>query len=272
MNDPVVRRKVVNFLGIGLDALTYQDMFRMVDLWTRNKEGRSHHIACVNAYCSTLAMSNPRLAQIYNGADIVGPDGMPFVRWIRRFHKIPCDRFAAPDIVLQLAEHSKHTGYTFYLYGGDPETVLGMKNYLEQRYPHIRVVGYHSPPFRPLTEDEDRIICEEINRLRPDIISVGLGTPKQDYWIEDHLYKIRGAVFVASGATFDFFGGRIKMAPEFIRVSGFEWFYRLLSKDFFRLWRRYTLNNGLFLWNFFLQLLRIRVREPQRWARPEKQL
>lgn len=262
-------RKIANFLGIGLDAITYQDLFKKVDTWIADKSSRSHHIACINAYCVTLTLKNARLARIYNGADIAGPDGMPFVKWIRTFLKSPCDRIAAPDTILQLARHSEVTGYTFYLYGGDPEVVVKMKEYLEEKFPHIRIVGYRSPPFRPLTAEEDAAVCDEINQLKPDIISVGLGTPKQDYWIEDHLYKIRGAVIIASGATFDFFGGRIKMAPEFIRRSGFEWLYRLFSKDFLRLWRRYIIMNGIFLWAFMLQLLHLHVREPVRWERPD---
>jgi N-acetylglucosaminyldiphosphoundecaprenol N-acetyl-beta-D-mannosaminyltransferase len=104
--------------------------------------------------------------------------------------------------------------------------------------------------------------------LRPDIVLVGLGTPKQDYWIADHIYKIRGAVLVASGATFDFFGGRVRMAPRFVQRSGFEWLYRLLSRDFRRLWRRYTLSNAVFMSHFLLQVLRIHVRKPNTWARP----
>jgi N-acetylglucosaminyldiphosphoundecaprenol N-acetyl-beta-D-mannosaminyltransferase len=260
---------IANFLGIGVDALTYREMFDRIDKWLANKHARSHHIACINAYNVTLALNNDRLTKIYNGADIVGADGMPFVWWIRTFRKVKCDRLAAPDIVLQLAQRAKQTGYSFYLYGGAPDIVANMKRYLQQRFPHINIVGFMAPPFRPLTEEEDREIVNEINRLQPDIVCVGLGTPKQDYWIEDHLYKIRGAVLVASGATFDFFGGRIRMAPELIRKSGFEWLYRLLSKDFFRLWKRYTVMNLLFLWNFALQLIGFRFRRSERWTRPE---
>ncbi len=262
------RFPVVNFLGVGLDAITYSQIFEMVDDWIADKNGRSHHIACVNAFCVTLTLKNKRLARIYNGADIVGPDGIPFVRWIRRALGAPCDRIAAPDTILELAQHARSTGYTFYLYGGAPDVVVKMKAYLEERFPYIRIVGHYSPPFRDLTQEEEEKICSEINRLKPDIICVGLGTPKQDYWIEEHLYKIRGSVLIASGATFDFFGGRIKMAPEFIRNSGFEWLYRLFSKDFFRLWKRYIILNGIFLWNFLLQLLQIRVKKPERWSRP----
>jgi len=245
---------IANFLGIGIDAVTYDQIFLLIDNWISDKDGRSHHIACINAFCVTLAFSNPRLAQIYNSADVVGPDGLPFVKWIRCMLGVPCDRIAAPDTILELARHSEKTGYTFYLYGGAPDIVVKMKDYLEMRFPHMKIVGYFSPPFRVITPQEDEAICAEINALKPDIICVGLGTPKQDYWIEDHLYKIKGSVLIASGATFDFFGGRIKMAPEFIRKSGFEWMYRLFSKDFTRLFHRYVNMNIMFLWNFALQV------------------
>lgn len=258
---------MTNFLGIGIDTVTYQEMFEKVDGWIKNKDDRSHHIACVNAFCVTLTLKNERLRRIYNGGDIVGPDGMPFVKWIRLFRKQPCDRFYAPDVITQLAKEAKGKGYTFYLYGGSPEMCSGMKEYLEEKYPYIKIIGHYSPPFRQLTKDEDDAVVDEINRLQPDIISVGLGTPKQDYWIEEHIERIKGTVMVASGATFDFFGGRIKMAPLFIQQSGFEWLFRLFSRDFTRLFKRYTVMNIIFLWNFFLQLVRICVRKPERWIR-----
>lgn len=260
----MTRSGTYNFIGTELDAITYEDVFGKIDGWLQDKEGRSHHVACINAFCATLATENERLSRIYASADIAGPDGVPFVKWMRRALKRPCDRIAAPETILELAGHSEKTGYTFYLYGGHPDVVVKMKAYLEERFPHIRIVGYRSPPFRPLTAEEDERICAEINALQPDIVCVGLGTPKQDYWIDDHLHKIRGAVIIASGATFDFFGGRIKMAPAFIRESGFEWLYRLLSPDFFRLWRRYILYNAKFLWLFFLQLTGIAPRKAVR--------
>ena len=260
-------RGVADFLGIRLDAITYSELFQLIDNWISDKSGRSHHIACLNAFCITLAQENERLAHIYNGADVAGPDGIPFVRWIRKFQKLPCDRIAAPDTILALAEHAEEKGYTFYLYGGDPSMAVGMKEYLEKRFPKIKIVGAYSPPFRPLTDEEDQQICNEINALQPDIICVGLGTPKQDYWIDEHIHKIRGSVFIASGATFDFFGGRVSFAPEWVRKSGFEWLYRLFGKDFKRLWRRYLIYNAKFCTLFALQLLGLRKRPPARWER-----
>lgn len=248
----------VNFLGVSIEALTYQDMFNRADLWLKDKNSRSHHIACVNAYCVTLTLKNDRLRKIYNNADITGPDGMPFVRWMRLVNRKNSDRFYAPDILLQFVKRAKEVPYSFYLYGGSPDVVAKMKESLLIQYPYLNIVGYYSPPFRELTKDEDNKLVEKLNKLKPDLLIVGLGTPKQDYWISNHLEKIKGTIMIASGATFDFFGGRIKMAPLIIQKSGFEWLYRLFSKDFMRLWKRYTIFNIVFLWYFFLQITGIK--------------
>lgn len=260
--------KSYNFLGIPVEGLTYADMLESVDRWLSDKKARSHHIAVINTYCIMSAFYDKRLSGIYNGADIITPDGMPFVYWIRAALRIPCDQFDASSVVVEFARRSKESGYTFYLYGGHPDVVVEMRRKLETMFPGIRIAGYRSPPFRSLSAEEDGEICDEINQLKPDIICVGLGTPKQDYWIDDHLEKIRGSVMVPCGAIFDFFGGRVKRAPRFVQKSGFEWLYRLLGKDFKRLLKRYTVLNALFLWNFALQVFNVRVRKPCRWRRP----
>lgn len=247
-----------NFVGLDIEALVYKDFFKKVDLWVQDKAARSHHVSTINAFCAASAVKDKGLKKIYQQADLIVPDGRPFVYWLRLFLKTPCDQFDASSVVMALAAESKNKGYTFYLYGGAPDVVVKTKSKLDQLYPHIKIVGYYSPPFRPMTEAEDRAICEEINRLKPDIVCVGLGTPKQDYWIYEHKEKIRGAVFIPSGAFFDFLSGRIKRAPQIVTKSGFEWLYRLFSKDFKRLWYRYTVMNVVFLWNFLLQQIGLR--------------
>jgi len=248
-------RRFFNFAGVGIEALTMGEMEARVTKWVRRKSDRSHHIACLNAYCVALALQDRSLKEIYNRSDIPGADGMPFAFWLRKVLKVPCDRLAGPDIVLYLAERSKETGYTFYLYGGAPDVLEQCRRDLRVRFPHIRIVGAYSPPFRELTATEDDAVCDEINGLQPDIILVGLGTPKQDYWIDSHLERLRGSVMVASGAVFDFYGGRVKMAPQWIRSSGFEWLYRLLGKDRRRLSSRYTRYHFLFVSRFLLQMV-----------------
>jgi len=167
-----------------------------------------------------------------------------------------------PDVIVGLAERSRERGYTFYVYGGAPNVLESMRKNLEARFPHLQIVGTHSPPFRSLTDEEDQAICNEINRLQPDFVLVGLGTPKQDYWIDDHRDKLPGTVLLAVGAAFDFFGGRIKMAPRLVQRAGLEWLYRLAGPDFTRLWRRYTVYNAKFLWHFARQLTRRAHRRP----------
>ncbi len=247
-----------NFTGIGVDVLTYEDMLHQCDQWLREKQARSRHIACVNVNCVVEALLHPRIKALFNTADIVGPDGMPFVYWIRLFSGQKCDRFYAPDIVNEVSKIAVQRDYRIFLYGGADDAAGKMKQHLEREFPGINVVGTYAPPFRPLTPDEDAEVCRLINDARPDFVFVGLGSPKQDIWIQEHLSAIPGTIMVACGATFDFFSHRIPQAPTWIQKSGFEWLFRLLQ-DPKRLWKRYTYYNVLFLWNFFLQLTGLKV-------------
>jgi N-acetylglucosaminyldiphosphoundecaprenol N-acetyl-beta-D-mannosaminyltransferase len=214
-------------------------------------------MALVNVNCCVSALFDKKLVDLYNSADIVGIDSMPFLRWARAFYKKGCDRFYAPDLMLEVSSKAKECGYTFFLYGGSADAPDKIEEYLNERYEGIRVVGKYSPPFRALSAEEDQAICDMINAAQPDFLWIGLGSPKQDVWIAEHREKIRGTIMVASGATFDFFSGRIKQAPKWIRDSGFEWMYRL-TKDFRRLWVRYLVYNAVFVVMFGLQLIRLR--------------
>lgn len=252
----------MNILGLKMDCLSYEEMYPIFDSWLADKNGRSHTIAMVNVNCCVSALSDKDLRKIYNNADVVGIDSMPFLKWARAFHYDKSDRFYAPDLMLEISRKAEEKGYTFFLYGGAPDAPDLMEKYLLKRFENVRVVGKYSPPFRPLTEEEDVEVCDMINKVRPDFLWIGLGSPKQDIWIHEHKEKIKGAIMVASGATFDFFSGKIKQAPKPIRESGFEWMYRF-TQDFRRLWKRYTIYNIIFLGAFALQLLGIAKFENQ---------
>ena len=243
----------MNVLGINMDCLSYEEMHQRFNTWLSDKGSRSHSVALVNVNCCVSSLFDGRLPDLYNSADMVGIDSMPFLRWARAFHKRACDRLYAPDIMLEVSGKAKELGHTFFLYGGASDAPDKIEKYLSQRFEGIRVVGKYSPPFRPLTAAEDEAVCDMINQARPDFLWVGLGSPKQDVWISEHREKIRGTIMVASGATFDFFSGRIKQAPAWIRQSGFEWLYRL-TKDFRRLWVRYIIYNLIFVVMFTLQI------------------
>ncbi len=246
----------MNILGINIDCLSFEDMYPIFDQWLADKSSRSHSIALINVYDNVLAMMDKKLGMVYRKADLRGIDGTPFLYWARLFYYKKSDRFYAPDLMLEVSSKAKEKGYTFFLYGGFPGSVDAIEQYLLERFEGIQVVGKYTPPFRPLTEDEDQALCDTINQLKPDFVWVGLGTPKQDFWIHEHREKIKGSIMVASGATFDFFSGRIRQAPKWIRSSGFEWLFRL-TQDFRRLWVRYTIFNLIFLGAFALQLMHI---------------
>lgn len=243
-------------LGINLDCISYEEMYPIFDKWLVDKNGRSHSFSLVNVNCCVSALFDKKIKRIYNSADIVGIDSMSFLMWARMFYKRNCDRIYAPDLMLEVSSKAKEKGYTYFLYGGYPGAADKMEEYLKERFDEVNIVGKYSPPFRPLTEEEDNQVIEMINAAKPDFLWIGLGSPKQDIWIQERLNKIKGSIIVPSGATFDFFSGRIKQAPKFIRDVGFEWLYRLF-KDFRRLWKRYTIYNVVFLVAFTLQLLRI---------------
>jgi N-acetylglucosaminyldiphosphoundecaprenol N-acetyl-beta-D-mannosaminyltransferase len=244
----------MNILGIDMDCLSYGDMHRIFNNWLSDKESRSHSLALVNVNCCVSALFDRQLLRLYNSADIVGIDSMPFLKWARAFYNKNSDRLYAPDVMLEVSSEAKEYGYTFFFYGGSADAPDKMEKYLRERFDGIKVLGKYSPPFRTLSEDEDQAVCDMINKVQPDFLWVGLGSPKQDVWINEHREKIRGTIMVASGATFDFFSGRIKQAPQWIREAGFEWLYRL-TKDFRRLWVRYTVYNVIFIVMFGLQVV-----------------
>ena len=186
------------------------------------------------------AKENPEIADMYSHATMAAIDGMPIVKIGRKkgFH---CERCAAPDIMGMVFEESVRQGKTHYFYGGkDNEVLEKLKQNLERDYPGIRIVGMYSPPFRALTEEEDKKVCNEINTLHPDFLWVGIGAPKQEMWMWKHQKKIHNTVMLGVGAGFNFFAGTLDKAPKWMEEASLEWLFRL-CKEPKRLWRRYIL-------------------------------
>jgi N-acetylglucosaminyldiphosphoundecaprenol N-acetyl-beta-D-mannosaminyltransferase len=128
---------------------------------------------------------------------------------------------------------------------------------LQKRFPGLQVAGTFSPPFRPLTPDEDEQVVQIINKAAPDIVWVGLGSPKQEYWMAEHVGRLTAPVLIGVGAAFDFLTGRKPQAPRWMQRAGLEWLFRLLTEPR-RLWRRYLINNPLFVALVVLQALGVR--------------
>lgn len=193
------------------------------------------------------AYENENLRRVFNMASMAIIDGMPVVK-IGRKLGFQCERCSGPDIMALIFEESVKQKKTHYFYGGKSEEVLKrLKENLEFRYPEIQILGMKSPPFRSLSEDEDSMICKEINELKPDFLWVGLGLPKQELWMYEHRGRIAGTIMLGVGAAFDFEAGTLKNAPDWITNAGFAWLYRMMQEPQ-RLWRRYIYGGVKYLY------------------------
>jgi N-acetylglucosaminyldiphosphoundecaprenol N-acetyl-beta-D-mannosaminyltransferase len=155
-------------------------------------------------------------------------------------------RVYGPDLMLAVLERAAARGWTSFLYGGKEGVPELLAERLVARFPGLRIVGWYSPPFRALTPDEDSAIVERINAARPDLVWVGLSTPKQERWMAAHVGHLVAPVLLGVGAAFDIHAGTLRQAPPWMQRSGLEWAYRLYREPR-RLWRRYLSNNPRFV-------------------------
>jgi exopolysaccharide biosynthesis WecB/TagA/CpsF family protein len=253
-----------SILGVRVDPLNMPRALDTIDRWIADKE---HHYVCIRDVHGVMAcQTDEALRRIHAEAGMVTPDGMPLV-WLSRRNGHPeTDRVCGPDFMLQLCEHSVARGYRHYLYGGAPGVVDDLKANLEALYPGLQIVGAYSPPFRPLTEAEDAAVVDTINAARPDVVWVGLSSPKQEYWMASHKGRITAAAMVGVGAAFDFHAGRQKRAPAWMQRNGLEWSYRLMSEPR-RLWRRYLVMAPRFLMLLAAEKVRALGQRPLRDGR-----
>jgi N-acetylglucosaminyldiphosphoundecaprenol N-acetyl-beta-D-mannosaminyltransferase len=152
---------------------------------------------------------------------------------------------------------SERLGFTQFLYGGRAGVAERLQASLQRRFPRLRILGCYTPPFRPLNAEEETALTKRIAVLRPDIMWVGLSTPKQERFMAEFLPKLDVTMMVGVGAAFDMLTGGIRDAPRWVQRAGLQWLHRL-SQEPSRLWRRYLLNNPRFLWHVGLQLAGLR--------------
>jgi N-acetylglucosaminyldiphosphoundecaprenol N-acetyl-beta-D-mannosaminyltransferase len=194
---------------------------------------------------------DPTFRRIHNKAGMVTPDGMPLV-WLCRAAGRDVSRVYGPDLLLAAGAHSVAKGYRHFFYGGAPGIADTLAALLRQKFPGLTVVGTHSPPFRDLAEAEARDVAALINRASPDIVWVGLSTPKQERWMAAFRARLDAPILIGIGAAFDFHSGSKPQAPYWIQRSGFEWLFRVATEPA-RLWPRYRRVVPGFLWHLALQ-------------------
>jgi N-acetylglucosaminyldiphosphoundecaprenol N-acetyl-beta-D-mannosaminyltransferase len=241
-----------NILGVGVSAINMAQALETIDGWISQ---RHQEYVCVRDVHGIMeSQRDEQLKQIHNRAGLVTPDGMPLV-WLSRLKGFAqVERVYGPDLMLAICRPSLAKRYRHYFYGGDKGVAEKLINRLTQQFPGLRVAGFWSPPFTPLTPDQDDEIIMKINATEPDIVWVGLSTPKQEYWMSQHLGRVTAPVMIGVGAAFDFHAGVKKQAPYWMQRNGLEWLFRLKSEPR-RLWRRYLINIPVFLWMVLLEAI-----------------
>ena len=245
----------VNVLGVGVHALNLRSAVAAIQnaIATRTKG----YVCVTGVHGVSEAQSDSAFRSILNHAFLNTPDGMPMV-WIGKASGFPdMGRVYGPDLLLDVCQASESAGWRHFFYGGGPGTAEALSAALLGRFPKLQIVGTHTPPFRPLTPNEFADLQTQVTAARPDIIWVGLSTPKQELFMSSTLADLDVSVMIGIGAAFDLICGNVRQSPRWIQRSGFEWLYRLVQEPR-RLWKRYLKNNPLFVGRLILQATGLR--------------
>lgn len=254
--DPDVDAASRFILGMRVDATSYAEATDRIVSWAKAGESRSVCVAAVNNVM--VSRDDPAFLNVMNGADLVTPDGMPLVWGLRALGIPSASRVYGPDLTPTVMARAATEGLPVAFVGGTDPILDKLVERAANELPDLRVAYRVSPPFGPITPEEDERIARAINASGARIVFVGLGCPKQERWIARQRGNVR-AVMIGVGAAFDFLAGVKPQAPELLRRWGFEWAFRLLTEPR-RLWRRYLRQNPRFVLLFGRQLVTARTR------------
>jgi N-acetylglucosaminyldiphosphoundecaprenol N-acetyl-beta-D-mannosaminyltransferase len=244
-----------NVLGVSIDAVNMEQALGRIS--QELKLRRKGYVCLAGVHGVMEVQRDPELAKIFAGASLIAPDGMPAV-WVGHHQgHSAMERVTGPDLMLEVIKREEFRGCTHFLCGGKEGIAQELRDQLVERYPFVRIVGAYTPPFGPMSLAQEHDFLKMVNRLRPDIIWVGISTPKQERFMERYLPLLDTTLMFGVGAAFDFHTGRIADCAEWIKRCGLQWLHRLLQ-DPKHLWKRYLRNNPAFLYAIFLQLTGLR--------------
>ena len=246
-----VRRRDV--LGIPMAMTDYAGAMDVMDEMVAR---RVRGWVCAAAVHSVMvAQDDPAMRTALTDSVITVPDGMPIVWAANMLGEDLPNRVYGPELMHRYCDRSVEQGHRIWLYGGrDQGALVQLALTLRKTHPGITIVGGYSPPFRPLTDEEDDAIAEQVNQARPDVLWVGIGVPKQEKWMVRMRDRLDVPVMCAVGAAFDFHAGRVSQAPRWMQERGLEWTYRIAQEPR-RLLPRYLYTNPRFLLGFARQYL-----------------
>jgi N-acetylglucosaminyldiphosphoundecaprenol N-acetyl-beta-D-mannosaminyltransferase len=245
-------------LGIPIAMTDYgQAMDAMDGMIARRERG---YVCAVAVHAVMVSRRDPEMRSAVMGSSLIVPDGMPLVWAANLLGEDLGARVYGPELMDRYCARCAKRGHRVWLYGGrDQGSLMQLALNLRRRHPGIETVGGFSPPFRPLAEDEEDELVEQINDARPDVVWVGIGVPKQEKWMARMRPRLEAPVLCGVGAAFDFHAGRISQAPSWMQERGLEWIYRIAQEPR-RLLPRYLSYNPAFVLAFARQLLRERIR------------
>lgn len=240
-----------NVLGVGVNAVSFSEA---VDIFVHAIEsGRTGYVCLSSVHPIVEAVRDYSFRRILNRSLLTLPDGMPLV-WVGRLQRHRrMERVYGPDFMLAICEQSVRKKWTHFLYGGKEGVGEALKKNLERKFPGIRVCGTYCPPFRDLTAEEEDELQKVVSAASPDIMWVGISSPKQEKFMASHSGVLKCRMMVGVGAAFDLHTGRMRDAPKWMKEAGLQWFHRLTQEPF-RLGRRYIVTHPTFVFLIMLQL------------------
>jgi N-acetylglucosaminyldiphosphoundecaprenol N-acetyl-beta-D-mannosaminyltransferase len=242
----------VNILGVGVSAVNMDQALERLDGWVA--AGERQYVCVCPVHSIMECRRSEAVRAIFNSAGMVTPDGMPVV-WVARWSGHPhVGRVYGPDLMLAVLERQRHR---HFFYGGGPGVAKRLAENMKRRFPKVDIAGILEPPFAPLDKLCTPEAAQAINDSRPDVVWVGMSSPKQDRWMAQMRPLLDAPALIAVGAAFDFHTGAVRQAPLWMQRSGLEWLFRLAVEPR-RLWRRYLVDNPWFLWELALQKTRLR--------------
>ncbi|MBN8250838.1 WecB/TagA/CpsF family glycosyltransferase [Priestia flexa] len=238
-----------NILGVNIAAVNMHWLLAFLKKNINHENGNKlsgDYICVANVHTTVLSYEDKEYCEIQNSGLMAIPDGGPLATLGRKRGFKMIDRVAGPTLMEEIFNISIDNNYSHYFYGSTEETLNKLCNELNRKYPGINIVGSYSPPFRSLTEVENKEVQERINSSKPDFVWVGLGAPKQEKWMWENRGKIN-SLMIGVGAGFDYFAGNIRRAPKWMQQINMEWLYRLFQEPK-RLFKRYMYTNTKFIW------------------------
>lgn len=252
---PKVRQRC-HVIGAPIDIISWSDAIGTLHGWAAARESR--FVCICNVHSVVTALQNPAFRRTVEAADMATPDGAPVAWTMRRKGFTRQERINGPDLMWRLCAAAEASGLSIGLFGSSQQTLEELERALSRTFPGLRVAYSVSPPFRALSMQEDDAIVRQINSSGAGLLFVGLGCPKQEEWMAEHRGRVN-AVMIGVGAAFDYHAGTLPRAPDWMRSSGLEWLFRVLSEPR-RLWKRYLLTNSVFIWRTAVEFLDPRAR------------